>query len=126
MGIATRLDAFSDVPTSKFGEMGRNQMEERLEFYSSGTAPRKNKDVMGEVIAELRAEGLYAKSNIPGESDDAAPRKRARDDSDSDDEDDAPVAKKQKSKDKSKDKSKSKKEKSKDKKKSKKKSKSKK
>merc|ERR1712065_37012 len=44
--IATRLDAFSDVPTSKFGEMLRNQMEERLEFYSSGTAPRKNKDVM--------------------------------------------------------------------------------
>merc|ERR1711991_759464 len=103
MGIATRLDAFSDVPTSKFGEMLRNQMEERLEFYSSGTAPRKNKDVMGEVIAELRAEGLYAKSNIPGENDAAAPRKRA-----SDDKADAPVAKKQKSKDKSKSKSKSK------------------
>ena len=34
-------------------------MEERLKFLSSGTKPRKNKEVMSEVIDELKKEGLY-------------------------------------------------------------------
>jgi len=34
-------------------------MEERLKFLSSGTKPRKNKEVMGEVIEELKKEGLF-------------------------------------------------------------------
>lgn len=44
--IASRIDAFSDVPTNKFGEALRLQVEERLEFYASGTAPTKNQDAM--------------------------------------------------------------------------------
>jgi len=52
--IASRIDNFSEVPTSKFGDRLKEQVEERLRFYDSGEAPRKNLDVMKEVIAELR------------------------------------------------------------------------
>ena len=34
-------------------------MEERLKFLATGDKPRKNKDVMNEVIQQLKAEGLY-------------------------------------------------------------------
>lgn len=57
--IASRVDAFSDKPTNKFGESLKDQMEERLKYLTSGTKPRKNKEVMDEVIKELKADGLY-------------------------------------------------------------------
>jgi nucleolar protein 56 len=57
--IASRVDCFSEHPTAKFGEVLKDQMEERLNFLSKGTKPRKNKDVMNEVIAELKTEGLF-------------------------------------------------------------------
>lgn len=34
-------------------------MEERLNFLASGTKPRKNKDVMKDILDELKEEGLY-------------------------------------------------------------------
>lgn len=57
--IASRVDCFSDAPTSKFGESLKEQMEERLKFLGSGVKPRKNKEVMGKVIDELKKEGLF-------------------------------------------------------------------
>lgn len=57
--IASRVDCFTDAPTQKFGESLRDQMEERLKFLSTGDKPRKNKEVMGEVIEQLKKEGLY-------------------------------------------------------------------
>lgn len=48
--IASRIDCFSDVNTNIFGEKLREQVEERLEFYDKGIAPRKNLDVMKEAI----------------------------------------------------------------------------
>jgi nucleolar protein 56 len=57
--IASRVDCYSEHPTNKFGEVLKDQMEERLKFLSSGTKPRKNKEVMGDVINELKKEGLY-------------------------------------------------------------------
>jgi len=57
--IASRVDCFSEAPTSKFGEVLKDQMEERLKFLSSGVKPRKNKEVMNEVIEELKKEGLF-------------------------------------------------------------------
>lgn len=57
--IASRVDCFSENPTSKFGETLKEQMEERLRFLASGTKPRKNKDAMNEVIEELKKEGLF-------------------------------------------------------------------
>lgn len=48
--IASRIDCFSEVNTNIFGEKLREQVEERLEFYDKGIAPRKNLDVMKEAI----------------------------------------------------------------------------
>merc|ERR1712060_285598 len=59
MGIASRVDCFSETPTSKFGEGLKDQVEERLKFVTSGTKPRKNKEAMQEVLDELKKEGLY-------------------------------------------------------------------
>ncbi len=53
--IATRIDSFSDEPTRLYGEKLRDQVEERLKFYETGAAPRKNIDVMAEVARELKA-----------------------------------------------------------------------
>lgn len=44
--IASRIDNFSETPSTKFGEALKAQVEERLEFYSSGVAPTKNADAM--------------------------------------------------------------------------------
>ena len=44
--IASRIDNFSETPNTKFGAALRNQVEERLEFYASGTAPTKNEIAM--------------------------------------------------------------------------------
>mmetsp|Transcript_5303 Transcript_5303/g.7641 ORF Transcript_5303/g.7641 Transcript_5303/m.7641 type:complete len:522 (-) Transcript_5303:89-1654(-) len=53
--IATRIDSFSDEPSRLYGEKLRDQVEERLKFYETGAAPRKNLDVMQEVARELKA-----------------------------------------------------------------------
>ncbi|XP_038254933.1 nucleolar protein 56 [Dermochelys coriacea] len=50
--IASRIDCFSDVPTSVFGDKLREQVEERLAFYETGEPPRKNLDVMKEAMVE--------------------------------------------------------------------------
>jgi len=57
--IASRVDCFSETPTTKFGESLKGQMEERLKFLANGAKPRRNKEVMGEVIDELKKEGLF-------------------------------------------------------------------
>ena len=44
--IASRIDNFSETPTTKFGEALRAQVEERLEFYASGVAPTRNELAM--------------------------------------------------------------------------------
>ncbi|KAJ8262942.1 hypothetical protein COCON_G00153990 [Conger conger] len=50
--IASRIDCFSEVPTSVFGDKLRDQVEERLSFYETGQAPRKNLDVMKEAVGQ--------------------------------------------------------------------------
>ena len=52
--IATRIDSFIDEPTNAYGEQLRDQVEERLKFYDSGDATRKNIDVMTSVASQLR------------------------------------------------------------------------
>ena len=95
--IASRVDCFSDLPTTKFGEGLRDQMEERLKFLATGDKPRKNKDVMNEVIEQLKAEGLYHESapkaeakigkkrklsdiGVDGEAKDERPKKKKKKD----------------------------------------------
>merc|ERR1711991_1074858 len=51
--IASRPDCFADVPTDKFGLKLKEQVEERLAFYEGGAIPRKNVDVMREVLQEV-------------------------------------------------------------------------
>jgi len=58
--VASRIDAFTDVPTSKYGEKLNEQVEERLRFYDSGTLPRKNLDVMRLALTEVQAESASA------------------------------------------------------------------
>lgn len=53
--IASRVDCFSDNATDVFGRMLRDQVDERLKFYDTGAAPRKNMDVMAAAIAEAEA-----------------------------------------------------------------------
>lgn len=54
--LASRIDCFGEQDTSSYGSKMRDQVEERLEFYKSGKAPRKNMDVMKEAIAIADAE----------------------------------------------------------------------
>ncbi|XP_024972878.1 nucleolar protein 56-like isoform X2 [Cynara cardunculus var. scolymus] len=44
--IASRIDCFSEKSTTSFGEKLREQVEERLDFYDKGVAPRKNIEMM--------------------------------------------------------------------------------
>jgi len=53
--IATRIDSFQDEPSSLYGQKLRDQVEERLKFYETGAAPRRNIDVMEEVSKQLNA-----------------------------------------------------------------------
>jgi nucleolar protein 56 len=54
--IATRIDSFSDEPSRLYGEKLRDQVEERLKFYETGAAPRRNIDVMQEVKKQLKVD----------------------------------------------------------------------
>uniref|UniRef100_A0A6B2L2N5 Nucleolar protein 56 n=1 Tax=Arcella intermedia TaxID=1963864 RepID=A0A6B2L2N5_9EUKA len=54
--IASRMDAFGDVTTTKYGEALRQQVEDRLRFYENGKIPDKNVDVMAKVAEEIKKE----------------------------------------------------------------------
>jgi nucleolar protein 56 len=60
--MASRLDNFLVVPTDRFGEKMRDQVEQRLKFLTAGGPMDKNTDVMDEVLTELKSEGLYYES----------------------------------------------------------------
>uniref|UniRef100_A0A0E0LPD7 Nucleolar protein 56 n=1 Tax=Oryza punctata TaxID=4537 RepID=A0A0E0LPD7_ORYPU len=51
--IASRIDCYSELNTSVFGQKLREQVEERLDFYDKGIAPRKNLDVMKAAIDDI-------------------------------------------------------------------------
>jgi len=54
--IASRIDCFLESPTSIYGNSLRQQVEDRLKFYESGEAPRKNVEVMEEAMALAETE----------------------------------------------------------------------
>ena len=86
--IATRIDSFADEPSSVYGQKLRDQVEERLKFYETGAAPRKNIDVMEEVARHLKA-GDDAEEEESGakkkKKDKKKDKKRKADESGSDD-----------------------------------------
>merc|ERR1719253_1637254 len=51
--IASRIDCFAEEATTVFGEKLKDQVEERLNFLTEGTTPRKNLEVMQEAIKEV-------------------------------------------------------------------------
>ncbi|KAI3727034.1 hypothetical protein L1987_66842 [Smallanthus sonchifolius] len=55
--IASRIDCFSESSTTSFGDKLREQVEERLEFYDKGVAPRKNIDVMKAAMENVASQG---------------------------------------------------------------------
>ncbi|KAL3774283.1 hypothetical protein ACHAWO_011231 [Cyclotella atomus] len=73
--IATRIDSFADEPSSVYGQKLRDQVEERLKFYETGAAPRKNIDVMEEVARHLKA----GKDAEDEEMEDAEKKKKKKD-----------------------------------------------
>jgi len=88
--LASRIDCFSETSTNIFGKKLNAQVEERLEFYKSGKAPRKNQDVMAEAVAaadteatEIRKARKKAKKQnklLPSElTTEPAPKKKKRD-----------------------------------------------
>jgi nucleolar protein 56 len=100
--IATRIDSFSDEPNRLYGDRLREQVEERLKFYETGAAPRRNVDVMEEVAKELR--GSKPDADSDEEMEDSKPKssskkKKKKKDS-SDDEAETPKSKKDKKKEK--------------------------
>jgi len=54
--IASRIDNFAEAPSRKFGEVLKQQVEDRLEFYASGKKPTKNADAMNGAIADIMAD----------------------------------------------------------------------
>ena len=49
-----------ETPTTLFGQRLRDQVEERLVFYDSGSIPRKNSVVMKEVIRLLQEQQILS------------------------------------------------------------------
>ena len=54
--IASRIDCFSENVSDQFGKEMKEQVEERLRFYETGEAPRKNVDVMKAVLDTIKVE----------------------------------------------------------------------
>merc|ERR1712055_496544 len=54
--IASRIDCFSDNPSSVFGDHLKQQVEDRLKFYEEGAAPTKNVDVVKLACTEYALE----------------------------------------------------------------------
>ncbi|RKU45601.1 snoRNP complex protein nop56 [Coniochaeta pulveracea] len=58
--MASRIDNFSEKPTSAFGEAFKKQIEQRLEFYASGAKPMKNIDAMEEAMKRVLEQDEHA------------------------------------------------------------------
>lgn len=73
LAIAARFDQFALIPNTKVGGALKDQVEERLRFFSSGEKPKTNRDVMKDVLEELKDEGLYvtAEESDKAEKEDA-------------------------------------------------------
>ncbi|CAF0955898.1 unnamed protein product [Adineta steineri] len=54
--IASRIDCFSEIPTTIFGDHLKQQVSDRLKFYDSGELPAKNVDVMKIALDEANIE----------------------------------------------------------------------
>merc|ERR1712098_893416 len=72
--IASRVDNFSDIPTTKFGSALRKQVEDRLDFYATGAAPQKNEDAMKSAMDAVLGDIKVADPTADADMADIAPR----------------------------------------------------
>ncbi|KAJ3125305.1 snoRNP complex protein nop56 [Nowakowskiella sp. JEL0407] len=114
--IASRIDCFLDKPTSKFGELLKQQVEERLQFYEDGTVPKRNAEIMEQAVRDVLqqfddeddededmtdAPPLKRKAKDEDDEEKVEKRKSKKDKSESKDDDEETKPKKKKSKKKS-------------------------
>merc|ERR1712230_76811 len=85
--IASRIDNFSEEPTTKFGEALKGQVEERLRFYAEGVNPTRNEEAMKAAmeetlahldVADPTAAGAEEEVSAPGVSADATEQKQRK------------------------------------------------
>lgn len=55
--MASRIDNFSEHPSARFGEVLRQQLEDRLEFYATGKKPIKNEEAMASAMKAILGDG---------------------------------------------------------------------
>ncbi|KAI3684440.1 hypothetical protein L6452_33664 [Arctium lappa] len=65
--IASRIDCFSEKSTTSFGEKLREQVEERLDFYDKGVAPRKNIEMMKAAMENASNQDTEMNTEKPSE-----------------------------------------------------------
>ncbi|XP_011299290.1 nucleolar protein 56 [Fopius arisanus] len=77
--IASRIDCFTDIPTTVFGEKLRQQVEDRLKFYETGDIPKKNIDVMKEALEEAAlVVGSLEEKTVENEESSKKKKKKAK------------------------------------------------
>jgi len=72
--IASRIDNFSEEPSTRFGLALRKQVEERLDFYATGAAPTKNEDAMKSAMDAVLGDINIEDPTADTEMADVAPR----------------------------------------------------
>ncbi|KAJ7945727.1 nucleolar protein 56-like [Quillaja saponaria] len=82
--IASQIDCFADKGSTVFGEKLREQVEERLDFYDKGVAPRKNLDVMKAAI-ETAVNKEMETNEVPTEASVKKSKKKSKSVADADD-----------------------------------------
>ncbi|KAI9229865.1 MAG: hypothetical protein DHS80DRAFT_13256 [Piptocephalis tieghemiana] len=75
--IASRIDCFSDEPSTTFGEALHQQVEDRLAFYESGGKPTKNAEVMRQAMKKTDG-GASSKSTDASDSSSSKKAKKAK------------------------------------------------
>ncbi|KAL6896542.1 hypothetical protein ACP4OV_007114 [Aristida adscensionis] len=76
--MASRIDCYSELNTSIFGQKLREQVEERLDFYDKGVAPRKNLDVMKAAIESITNVVSEDNGDVNEKSDVYAPKSKKK------------------------------------------------
>ncbi|CAG8972602.1 hypothetical protein HYALB_00005371 [Hymenoscyphus albidus] len=75
--IASRIDNFSEEPSTKFGEALKKQVEERLAFYATGAAPMKNEDAMKSAMDAVLGD-IQIDEPVDTEMADIVPEKKSK------------------------------------------------
>jgi nucleolar protein 56 len=78
--IASRIDCFSDSPSTVFGEALKSQVDNRVAFYAHGEKPLRNAEVMDAVVKSI-------KKTVSTESSEKKSKKRSSKDAADEDED---------------------------------------